>query len=68
MTEPSAARTEGWGFITNSRKWHYYTTDGRSLCRKYMKWSMADLDQSGDNSPDNCAECRRKLEALKAQP
>jgi hypothetical protein len=63
----SDAPTEGWGYISNSRKWHYYTDDGRSLCRKFMKFSKADLEQGGDGSPDNCVECRRRLADRKAK-
>lgn len=55
---------QGWGYISNSRKWHYYV-NGRSLCRKFMKLSSADLEQGNDDSSDNCAECRR-LRAIAA--
>jgi hypothetical protein len=55
---------EGWGYIANSKKWHYYADGGVSLCRKFMKFTQHDLEQGSNNSPDNCAECKRRLAAL----
>ncbi len=57
---------EGWGPVVNaatmmpSKKWHYFK-DHRALCGRYMRFSDSDLEQGNDNSPDNCAECRRRL-------
>ena len=59
-------RREGWGYIVNattmipSKKWHYFV-EGRSLCRRYMRFNDADLEQRNDDSVDNCAECKRRL-------
>jgi len=50
--------TEGWGF-PRSRKAHYFV-DGMSLCNKYGFY-RGSLEQGNDDSPDNCAACRRKL-------
>lgn len=54
-----SSEKRGWGFISNSRKWHYYV-NGTSLCRKFMKLSD-NLETGNDGSSDNCAECRRLL-------
>ena len=54
-------RSEGWNWLSNSRKWHYFR-DGRSLCQQYMLLgSNADAQTGNDMSPDNCAACRRVL-------
>lgn len=53
-------RPEGWGLISNSRKWHYYV-NGHSLCRGFMKFTDHDLEQGNDRSPDNCAKCQKQL-------
>lgn len=51
--------TEGWAWPANARKAHYYVNH-RSLC---CKWGMlgTHFEQGNDDSPSNCAECRRKL-------
>ena len=55
---------EGWTWIFNSRKWHYFQ-EGRSLCRNFALLGSADLEQGNDNSPDNCATCKKKLKKEK---
>jgi hypothetical protein len=52
---------EGWGYLQNvgSNKWHYFKDDGRSLCGRFMNLSSR-LEQGNDESPDNCAACRKK--------
>jgi len=52
--------TEGWNWIFNARKWHYFR-DGRSLCGRWMTLTMPnDLETGNLNSPDNCKACVRK--------
>ena len=55
---------EGWGFPFRSRKTHYFTEDGRSLCGGWAFY-RGDLKQGNDNSPDNCTACKRKLKELR---
>jgi hypothetical protein len=50
---------EGWGFPGKSNKAHYFI-EGRSLCRKWGFY-LGELEQGKDESPDNCAECKRAL-------
>lgn len=52
---------EGWGFPGNSRKAHYFV-DYMSLCRKWLFKGSLEVD-TGKTSPDDCAICRKKLEA-----
>jgi hypothetical protein len=59
---------EGWAFPTGSaRKCHYFPTTRRSLCGKYALFVLPPGHQvsadTGSASPDDCAECRRRLEA-----
>lgn len=61
-----AKPNEGWGFPLNSRKAHYFV-DTFSLCRK-MGFYRGDLEQGNNNSPDNCAECRKRLAARTPAP
>lgn len=49
---------DGWAWPNNSRKAHYFSR-GRSLCGKMMY--LGATEQGNDTSPDNCAECRRRL-------
>ena len=51
---------EGWAFPSGSRKAHYFTHDGRSLCGGYGFY-CGDVEQGNDASPDNCSACKRKL-------
>jgi len=55
---------EGWTWLFNARKWHYFR-NGESLCRKWMIWNSGDLELENDDSPDNCATCRKKLKKIK---
>jgi len=53
--------SEGWGWLHNSRKWHYFVGK-TSLCGKWWApWIGDDLEQGNDDSSDNCAECKRRL-------
>jgi hypothetical protein len=51
---------EGWGRPAGSRKWHYFTGDGMSLCRKYGFY-LGCVEQGNDSSSENCAECKKIL-------
>ena len=52
---------EGWTWLSNSPKWHYFV-DGRSLCKRFMLFGNAKLDQGQDDSPDNCKACMKALQ------
>lgn len=55
----------GWGKPGASKKWHYFDNDEISICRKW--WALlVDLDNTNDDSPDNCAECKRRKAKLDA--
>lgn len=59
---------EGWTWLSNSTKWHYFV-DGISLCGKWRLLVTGDLEQGKDDSPDNCAACKKKKAARdKATP
>lgn len=58
--------TEGWKWIIESRKWHYFR-NGRSLCGRWATLSNAGFETGNDDSPDNCAECKRKIMAQAAK-
>jgi hypothetical protein len=51
----------GWGYPTNARKAHYFTSDGRSLCGKWAY--TGPLAQLGhpDTDPDDCTACHHFL-------
>jgi len=55
--------SEGWVWALNWRKAHYIK-DSRSLCGKWL-YLGKNLEQGKDDSPDNCALCRRKLRKQK---
>jgi hypothetical protein len=54
----------GWGFPQGSRKAHYFTENGISLCRRYG-FFLGETEQGNDDSPDNCAVCKRRKKSLK---
>lgn len=57
---------EGWGWIRNSPKWHYFV-DGRSLCGKWLGLGLGELEQGNDESGDNCTVCKKALAKRKAK-
>jgi len=58
---------EGWAFVHYAtgvtKKAHYIRKDCRTLCGRYA-W-LGDVEQGNDESPDNCAECKKRLRKLK---
>ncbi|MDD5013584.1 MAG: hypothetical protein PHW73_00595 [Atribacterota bacterium] len=59
-------KKEGWNYLFNSKYWHYFR-DGKSLCGKWAIFSMKDVEQGNDDSPDNCPKCRKILKKEKEQ-
>lgn len=59
---------EGWTWLMNSKKWHYFV-DGESLCKRwmYLGSSLDKLQKGNNDSPDNCVVCKKKLLARDAQ-
>ena len=51
---------EGWTWLLNARKWHYFV-EGRSLCGRYLLLASGEFQRGDDDSPDNCAACKRQL-------
>lgn len=58
----SEQKREGWTWLQNSPKWHYFV-DYTSLCGKWMLLATGALEQGMDSSPDNCATCKKKKAA-----
>ncbi len=58
---------QGWAFVLGigfaTKKAHYIGEDHRSLCGRYLWFGY--VEEGKDNSPDNCAECKRRLKKLK---
>lgn len=61
-----------WGFPANSRKAHAFRRSdagiflARSLCMKYGYHNMVPdrMDpETGKKSPDDCAKCRKRVDA-----
>jgi hypothetical protein len=52
---------EGWAWLFNARKWHYFVAE-KSLCGKWMTLGRS-REQGNDDSPDNCAGCRKVLKS-----
>lgn len=55
-----AEHKEGWNWLWNATKWHYFGHDGRSLCGRYLSFSAQDAELGNDNSSSNCKACRDK--------
>lgn len=60
------SRVEGWTWVRNSRKWHYYR-ECRAICGGMMMFCHPSegYELGNDDSEDNCAACKRKLAAEK---
>lgn len=60
---------EGWFGPTGSRKYHYFDSDLRSLCGKWMLWrhpedvGLAWGDSQNFGMQGDCAACSRKAPA-----
>jgi hypothetical protein len=53
----------GWGFPWNARKAHYFEVNEiLSLCGRWLYFGLR--NQHHGPSPDDCAECRRRLVRL----
>jgi hypothetical protein len=55
--------TEGWTWLINSRKWHYFV-EKRSLCKKWTILGNPELEPSNkddDKNSINCKPCIKKL-------
>jgi hypothetical protein len=55
---------EGWHKPENSRKWHFYAADRRSLCGKWflLFGIISEENQTTDGAGKaDCALCTRKL-------
>lgn len=69
MTEKS--QQQGWGNprpYSGNSKFHYFK-DGVSLCRKWMKMPLLELEDALDNHPDNCTKCKQlKAKLNQANP
>jgi hypothetical protein len=56
----------GWGWVARSPRWHYFTDALRSLCGRFqLRDATQKLTQGNDESPDNCAACRTRVQRLK---
>lgn len=65
-----APPAEGWMWLQNSPKWHYFVDEPgliRSLCRRFGAFILVDLEQGNDGSESNCAGCKRALQKRRAK-
>ena len=58
---------QGWGEVQGGRKYHYFTSSGRSLCGRYLYLGSPEfLYDEKHNHPDNCATCKKKYAAAQS--
>jgi hypothetical protein len=55
------SKSEGWTYLCNSPKWHYFRA-GRALCGRFLLLGKPALEQGMDDHSENCMGCRRKRE------
>lgn len=69
-TNAPSAPTEGWLRPINSRQFHYFQDDGRSLCARWFMFSLqgAEPEREGYDTTRDCADCRKKLARRKPEP
>lgn len=63
MTQEETPK-EGWNFLWNARKSHWFGTDGTSLCKRWFTLGAVRYAAPQVNPP--CATCTKKLEARKS--
>ena len=56
----SGEQNGGWKKLWNAAKWHYFNGEGGSLCGRWMTFGR-EFEQGNNDSPDNCALCRKRL-------
>jgi len=56
---------KGWAYLINSRKWHFFDNEGRSLCRGWSDMFLTDYEYGNDNSSSNCKACLKRLIKLR---
>lgn len=66
MSQQFDKQREGWGWVHQSPKWHYFV-NGRSLCSRWLGLGLGELEQGKDDSPDNCTACKKALQRRKAR-
>lgn len=49
---------EGWKWLVNSTKAHYFV-DGKSLCGRWLTFSKG-YEKGNIDSPDNCKACVKR--------
>lgn len=60
-SEKITTGTQGWKFLYNAPKQHYFKA-GRSLCGRWMTFGHGDcIEDDGKPQHDECSACRRKL-------
>jgi len=56
--------TEGWVKPWGIKEYHYYKSDGVSLCRKWFLFDVHKHNPGVSNQTGECVACRRKLDIL----
>ena len=58
---------QGWYYVMNSPKWHYFKDDTRSICGRWWVPALNEksLEDDKDESPDNCKGCLKKVRTLR---
>lgn len=52
---------EGWNWIVQSTRSHYFQSDGRALCGKWMTFGTDHSEELPNDRPP-CKECHRRAE------
>ena len=65
-----ADRKEGWGNLDNARDAHYFSADGRSLCKRWLAFGSPrwESNQELGSAPTKgtCKACWKKAAAMGA--
>lgn len=56
--------SHGWDWPTNSKRAHYFGTDRRALCGKWMVFAIVSYTPPED---DECSTCKKRLPAFLKQ-
>lgn len=60
-SESQVKQTEGWIFLPNCRKAHWFDASGRAKCGNWLTFSSA-YENSVHRSPDDCKACWKRLD------
>jgi hypothetical protein len=63
---PGETKKKGWGFVSNSSRWHFFDKSSTTLCGKFWVPGLAydELEDTDHGNAQNCKACEMKRQKL----